>query len=70
MSSSAKHRVSSWIQGHPEFGFNFKALVGHDGVGLIRLLSASTSTESNCQVFDSNYNGYSTDELFFVRARV
>lgn len=22
----------SWIQGHPEFGFNFKALVCHDGV--------------------------------------
>jgi dipeptidyl aminopeptidase/acylaminoacyl peptidase len=37
----------NWIQGHPEYGFNFKALVGHDGV------------------FDSNYNGYSTDELFF-----
>ncbi|KAL0580657.1 Dipeptidyl-peptidase 5 [Marasmius crinis-equi] len=32
----------NWIQGHPEFGFGFKALV-----------------------FDSNYNGYSTDELFF-----
>ena len=39
----------SWIQGHPEFGFNFKALVCHDGV------------------FDSPYNGFSTDELFFVR---
>ncbi|KAF9013539.1 alpha/beta-hydrolase [Cyathus striatus] len=38
----------NWIQGHPEYGFNFKALVGHDGV------------------FDSNYNGYSTDELFFA----
>src|SRR5258707_7165448 len=38
----------SWIQGHPEFGFNFKALVCHDGV------------------FDATYNGYSTDELFFV----
>ncbi|KII90539.1 hypothetical protein PLICRDRAFT_106263 [Plicaturopsis crispa FD-325 SS-3] len=37
----------NWIQGHPEFNFGFKALVGHDGV------------------FDSNYNGYSTDELFF-----
>lgn len=37
----------NWIQGHPEYGFNFKALVCHDGV------------------FDSNYNGYSTDELFF-----
>ncbi|KAF7365063.1 Dipeptidyl-peptidase 5 [Mycena venus] len=37
----------NWIQGHPEFGFNFKALVCHDGV------------------FDSTYNGYSTDELFF-----
>ncbi|KAJ6585138.1 alpha/beta-hydrolase [Mycena capillaripes] len=37
----------NWIQGHPEFGFNFKALIAHDGV------------------FDSNYNGYTTDELFF-----
>ncbi|KAA1469919.1 alpha/beta-hydrolase [Dentipellis sp. KUC8613] len=37
----------NWIQGHPEFGFNFKALVCHDGV------------------FDAEYNGYSTDELFF-----
>ncbi|EIN12412.1 alpha/beta-hydrolase [Punctularia strigosozonata HHB-11173 SS5] len=37
----------NWIQGHPEYGFGFKALVGHDGV------------------FDANYNGYSTDELFF-----
>jgi len=37
----------NWIQGHPELGFNFKALVCHDGV------------------FDANYNGYSTDELFF-----
>ncbi|KAG6890831.1 hypothetical protein C0995_003264 [Termitomyces sp. Mi166 len=37
----------NWIQGHPEYGFNFKALVCHDGV------------------FDSTYNGYSTDELFF-----
>ncbi|KAL0961326.1 hypothetical protein HGRIS_006284 [Hohenbuehelia grisea] len=37
----------NWIQGHPEYGFNFKALVCHDGV------------------FDANYNGFSTDELFF-----
>ncbi|KDR82578.1 hypothetical protein GALMADRAFT_237969 [Galerina marginata CBS 339.88] len=37
----------NWIQGHPEFGFGFKALVCHDGV------------------FDSTYNGYTTDELFF-----
>ncbi|KXN88269.1 Dipeptidyl-peptidase 5 [Leucoagaricus sp. SymC.cos] len=37
----------NWIQGHPEFGFGFKALVCHDGV------------------FDSAYNGFSTDELFF-----
>jgi dipeptidyl aminopeptidase/acylaminoacyl peptidase len=37
----------NWIQGHPEFGFGFKALVCHDGV------------------FDSEYNGYSTDELYF-----
>jgi hypothetical protein len=22
----------SWIQGHPEYGFGFKALVCHDGV--------------------------------------
>uniref|UniRef100_A0A0W0FUP7 Dipeptidyl-peptidase V n=1 Tax=Moniliophthora roreri TaxID=221103 RepID=A0A0W0FUP7_MONRR len=44
---SGQRTSVSWIQGHPEFGFNFKALVCHDGV------------------FDSNYNGYSTDELFF-----
>ncbi|EGN98331.1 hypothetical protein SERLA73DRAFT_91651 [Serpula lacrymans var. lacrymans S7.3] len=37
----------NWIQGNPQFGFNFKALFCHDGV------------------FDTNYNGYSTDELFF-----
>ncbi|KAF7298860.1 Dipeptidyl-peptidase 5 [Mycena indigotica] len=37
----------NWIQGHPEYGFNFKALVCHDGV------------------FDSVYNGYSTEELYF-----
>ncbi|KAF7314487.1 Dipeptidyl-peptidase 5 [Mycena kentingensis (nom. inval.)] len=37
----------NWIQGHPEFGFNFKALVCHDGV------------------FDSIYNGYTTEELYF-----
>lgn len=37
----------NWIQGHPEYGFGFKALICHDGV------------------FDSAYNGYSTDELFF-----
>ncbi|TFK24997.1 hypothetical protein FA15DRAFT_739131 [Coprinopsis marcescibilis] len=37
----------NWIQGHPEFGFDFKALIAHDGV------------------FDSTYNGYSTDELYF-----
>lgn len=37
----------NWIQGNPEFGFNFKALFCHDGV------------------FDTTYNGYSTDELFF-----
>ncbi|KAJ7644021.1 Alpha/Beta hydrolase protein [Roridomyces roridus] len=37
----------NWIQGHPEYGFDFKALVCHDGV------------------FDSNYNGYTTEELYF-----
>ncbi|EIW81008.1 alpha beta-hydrolase [Coniophora puteana RWD-64-598 SS2] len=37
----------NWIQSNPDFGFNFKALVCHDGV------------------FDAQYNGYSTDELFF-----
>ncbi|KAJ6563539.1 Alpha/Beta hydrolase protein [Mycena sp. CBHHK59/15] len=42
-----KHVLDTWIQGHPEFGFNFKALVCHDGV------------------FDSNYNGYTTEELYF-----
>ncbi|KAG2147486.1 Alpha/Beta hydrolase protein [Suillus bovinus] len=38
----------NWIQGNPELGFGFKALVCHDGV------------------FDTTYNGYATDELFFV----
>ncbi|KAH0832030.1 Alpha/Beta hydrolase protein [Lanmaoa asiatica] len=37
----------NWIQGNPEFGFGFKALMCHDGV------------------FDTTYNGYATDELFF-----
>jgi len=37
----------NWIQGHPEFGFGFKALVCYDGT------------------FDTAYNAYSTDELFF-----
>ncbi|KAI5983492.1 alpha beta-hydrolase [Pisolithus albus] len=37
----------NWIQGNPEYGFNFKALFCHDGV------------------FDTTYNGYATDELFF-----
>ncbi|CAK5269924.1 unnamed protein product [Mycena citricolor] len=37
----------NWIQGHPEYGFNFKALVCHDGV------------------FDSTYNGFTTEELYF-----
>jgi dipeptidyl aminopeptidase/acylaminoacyl peptidase len=37
----------NWIQGNPELGFGFKALVCHDGV------------------FDSTYNSYATDELFF-----
>ncbi|KAL5512736.1 hypothetical protein ACEPAG_3002 [Sanghuangporus baumii] len=37
----------NWIQGHPEYGFGFKALVTHDGV------------------FDTPYNGFSTDEMFF-----
>ncbi|KAF6755918.1 Alpha/Beta hydrolase protein [Ephemerocybe angulata] len=44
----------NWIQGHPEYGFNFKAR--HTGL-LPRIASP--------RVFDSNYNGYSTDELFF-----
>ena len=29
----------SWIQGHPEYGFGFKAVVCHDGVCSISLLS-------------------------------
>jgi dipeptidyl aminopeptidase/acylaminoacyl peptidase len=37
----------NWIQGNPELGFGFKALVCHDGV------------------FDTTYNSYATDELFF-----
>ncbi len=30
--SPIAHLWQSWIQGHPEYGFNFKALVCHDGV--------------------------------------
>ena len=26
----------SWIQGHPELGFNFKALACHDGVSFYK----------------------------------
>ncbi|KAH7885298.1 Alpha/Beta hydrolase protein [Phlebopus sp. FC_14] len=37
----------NWIQGNPEFGFGFKALVCHAGI------------------FDTIYNSYATDELFF-----
>ncbi|GJJ15786.1 hypothetical protein Clacol_010064 [Clathrus columnatus] len=37
----------NWINGHPELGFNFKALVCHDGV------------------FDTRYNGFATEELYF-----
>ncbi|KAL1744514.1 Alpha/Beta hydrolase protein [Schizophyllum fasciatum] len=37
----------NYIQGHPEFGFGFKALFCHDGV------------------FDAEYLGHATDELFF-----
>ncbi|KAF8713356.1 Alpha beta-hydrolase, partial [Rhizoctonia solani] len=37
----------NWIQSHPEWNFNFKALVCHDGV------------------FDTVYNGFATDELYF-----
>ncbi|KAG2757920.1 alpha beta-hydrolase [Suillus brevipes Sb2] len=37
----------NWIQGNPELGFGFKALVCNNGT------------------FDTTYNGYATDELFF-----
>ena len=33
--------ICSWIQGHPEYGFGFKAVVCHDGVCSIPLLSFS-----------------------------
>ena len=58
--------MRSWIQGHPEYGFDFKALVGHDGVRHGAHLSPFQINAYLLQVFDSNYNGYSTDELFFV----
>nr|GAT52270.1 dipeptidyl-peptidase 5 [Mycena chlorophos] len=32
----------NWIQGHPEFGFNFKALVCHDGIFDTAALSLTT----------------------------
>ncbi|KAH6912711.1 Alpha/Beta hydrolase protein [Coprinopsis sp. MPI-PUGE-AT-0042] len=40
----------NWIQGHPEYGFGFKV---------------KFALVCHDGVFDSNYNGYSTDELFF-----
>jgi hypothetical protein len=36
--------LSSWIQGHPEYGFGFKALVCHDGVRGFSHLSRSKLT--------------------------
>ena len=55
----------SWIQSNPDFGFGFKALVCHDGVCGRHCFSFQTNSLYH-KVFDSHYNGYSTDELFFV----
>ena len=57
----------SWIQGHPEFGFGFKALFCHDGVHDLAKYLSRFSLPLSLQVFDTSYNGYSTEELFFVR---
>lgn len=42
----------------------YKALVCHDGVS--SSLDITSYLSKGTQVFDSTYNGYSTDELFFV----
>ncbi|KAI0076295.1 hypothetical protein K474DRAFT_1691388 [Panus rudis PR-1116 ss-1] len=41
---------ANWIQGHPEFGFNFKALVTHDGALDVRYTAYATD-----ELFFSNY---------------
>ncbi|KAJ3491680.1 hypothetical protein NLI96_g535 [Meripilus lineatus] len=40
----------NWIQGHPEFGFNFKALVCHDGAFDVRYTGFATD-----ELYFSNY---------------
>ena len=57
--------IPSWIQSNPDFGFGFKALVCHDGVCVAVGWQFETNSSYH-KVFDSQYNGYSTDELFFV----
>ncbi|KAJ2931965.1 hypothetical protein H1R20_g5113, partial [Candolleomyces eurysporus] len=57
----------NWIQGHPEFGFNFKACAVRPLNFSAHVLIVGNLQALVCHdgVFDSNYNGYSTDELFF-----
>ena len=38
VSSFSEQCCFSWIQGHPEYGFGFKALVCHDGVRFIHVV--------------------------------
>lgn len=59
--------LHSWIQGHPEFGFGFKALVCHDGVRQTEQSRLVLLLIRIFQVFSAMYSGYATDELFFVR---
>ncbi|KAF7299598.1 Dipeptidyl-peptidase 5 [Mycena chlorophos] len=44
----------NWIQGHPEFGFNFKALVCHDGVFDSAALSLTTDVPN---LFNHDFGG-------------
>lgn len=42
---------SSWIQGHPEYGFGFKALVCHDGVIMMLLIFVHVSLANRLLCF-------------------
>ncbi|KAF7299628.1 Dipeptidyl-peptidase 5 [Mycena chlorophos] len=44
----------NWIQGHPEFGFNFKALVCHDGIFDTAALSLTTDIPN---LFNHDFDG-------------
>lgn len=63
--------VPSWIQGHPEFDFGFKALVCHDGVRFVVMIVdfpvwRCSSFMISLQVFDTKNNAFATEELYFV----